>query len=75
MKIRVFENEGIESFRKYQLENEEQLLKPGGFYLVQSLLQLKNKIAEKKNCRSSSNVSLTAEATGVRVLKTIQNTI
>lgn len=67
----VFENEGIEAFRKYQLENEEQLLKPGtAFYLVQSLLQL-NKIAEKKIVEVVV-MSRNSPETGVRVLNSIQ---
>jgi 5'-nucleotidase len=67
----VFENEGIESFRKYQLENEEQLLKPGtAFYLVQSLLQL-NKIANKKIVEVVV-MSRNSPETGVRVLNSIQ---
>jgi len=67
----VFENEGIEAFRKYQLENEEQLLKPGtAFYLVQSLLQL-NKIANKKIVEVVV-MSRNSPETGVRVLNSIQ---
>jgi 5'-nucleotidase len=67
----VFENEGIEAFRKYQLENEEELLKPGtAFYLVQSLLQL-NKIANKKIVEVVV-MSRNSPETGVRVLNSIQ---
>ena len=40
----VFDKEGIEGFRKYQLEHENEILKQGtAFPLIQSLLQL-NKI-------------------------------
>ena len=67
----VFENEGIEAFRKHQLDNEEQLLKPGtAFYLVQSLLQL-NKIANKKIVEVVV-MSRNSPETGVRVLNSIQ---
>jgi 5'-nucleotidase len=67
----VFENEGIEAFRKYQLKNEEELLKPGtAFYLVQSLLQL-NKIANKKIVEVVV-MSRNSPETGVRVLNSIQ---
>lgn len=67
----VFENEGIEAFRKYQLENEEELLQPGtAFYLVQSLLQL-NKIANKKIVEVVV-MSRNSPETGVRVLNSIQ---
>ena len=42
---KVFEEEGIEAFRKYQLDNENELLEAGtAFYLVRSLLEL-NKIS------------------------------
>jgi 5'-nucleotidase len=44
----IFQNKGITAFRKYQLDNEEEILEPGtAFYLVKSLLKL-NKIANKK---------------------------
>jgi 5'-nucleotidase len=67
----VFENQGIEAFRKFQLENEEELLEPGAaFYLVQSLLQL-NKIADKKIVEVVV-MSRNSPETGVRVLNSIQ---
>jgi 5'-nucleotidase len=41
----VFQSEGIEAFRKFELENEDLAVEPGAaFYLVKSLLQL-NSIA------------------------------
>lgn len=67
----VFKKEGIEAFRKYQLENEDELLRPGtAFYLVQSLLQL-NKIADKKIVEVVV-MSRNSPETGVRVLNSIQ---
>ena len=67
----VFEMEGIEAFREYQLKNEEKLLKPGtAFYLVQSLLQL-NKIADKKIVEVVV-MSRNSPETGVRILNSIQ---
>ena len=67
----VYANQGIEAFRKFQLENEEELLEPGAaFYLVQSLLQL-NKIAAKKIVEVVV-MSRNSPETGVRVLNSIQ---
>jgi 5'-nucleotidase len=67
----VYTNQGIESFRKFQLENEEKLLEPGAaFYLVQSLLEL-NKIAAKKIVEVVV-MSRNSPETGVRVLNSIQ---
>ena len=67
----VFEMDGIEAFREYQLKNEEKLLKPGtAFYLVQSLLQL-NKIADKKIVEVVV-MSRNSPETGVRILNSIQ---
>jgi len=67
----VFANQGIEAFRKFQLENEDELLDPGAaFYLVQSLLQL-NKIADKKIVEVVV-MSRNGQETGVRVLNSNQ---
>jgi 5'-nucleotidase len=67
----VFDNEGIEAFRKYQLEKEDDLLDPGtAFYLVQSLLQL-NKQADKQIVEVVV-MSRNSPETGVRVLNSIK---
>lgn len=67
----VFENEGIEAFRKYQLENEDEILQPGtAFYLVKSLLEL-NKIA-KKQIVEVVVMSKNSAETGFRVLNSIE---
>lgn len=67
----VFSNEGIEGFRKYQLENENELLEPGtAFHLVQSLLQL-NKQANKPIVEVVV-MSRNSPETGVRVLNSIK---
>lgn len=68
----VFDNEGIEGFRKYQLEHENEILKEGtAFPLIQSLLQL-NKIA-KKPIIEVVVMSRNSPETGVRVLKAIKH--
>lgn len=67
----VFNNEGIEAFRKYQLEREDELLKPGtAFYLVKSLLEL-NKIAAKQIVEVVV-MSKNSPETGFRVLNSIE---
>lgn len=67
----VYKNQGIEAFRKFQLENEEELLEPGAaFYLIQSLLEL-NKIADKKIVEVVV-MSRNSPETGARVLNSIQ---
>lgn len=68
----VFDDEGIEGFRKYQLEHENEILKHGtAFPLIQSLLQL-NKI-EKKPIIEVVVMSRNSPETGVRVLKAIKH--
>lgn len=68
---KVFDREGIEGFRKYQLENEDKLLEPGtAFHLVQSLLQLNNQ-AEKQIVEVVV-MSRNSPETGVRVLNSIK---
>ena len=37
----IFEEKGLNAYRKYQIEHEKDILKPGsGFELIQSLLSL-----------------------------------
>jgi len=66
----IFEKEGIKGYRKYQLKNEEILLKEGtAFALVKSLLGL-NKIAEKRIVEIVV-MSRNSPETGVRMLNSI----
>lgn len=67
----VFQNEGIDAFRKFQLENEDRSLEPGtAFYLIESLLQL-NTIA-KKQIVEVVVMSRNSPETGMRVLNSIE---
>ncbi len=67
----VFDNEGIEGYRRFQLENENTPLSPGtAFYLVQSLLEL-NKQANK-NIVEVIVMSRNSPETGVRILNSIK---
>jgi 5'-nucleotidase len=66
----IFQNQGIAAFRKYQLDNEDEILEPGtAFYLVKSLLEL-NKIANKKIVEVVI-MSRNSPETGFRVLNSI----
>ena len=45
----LFEKEGVESYRDYQIQHENEILKPGpGFSLVKALLELNNLTGEKE---------------------------
>lgn len=45
---KVFENEGLDAYREYQIEHEEDILKPGsGFSLVKNLLDINIKTNTK----------------------------
>lgn len=67
----VFDKEGIQGFRKYQLEHENETLKPGtAFPLIQSLLQLNSQAS--KQIIEVVVMSRNSPETGVRVLKSIK---
>ncbi|MCB0536396.1 MAG: 5'-nucleotidase [Bacteroidetes bacterium] len=69
---KVFEEQGIEGFRKYQAEKEDEILEPGtAFYLVKSLLELNNQ-ANKKIVEVVV-MSKNSPETGVRVLNSIKH--
>ena len=43
----VYQNEGLEAYRRYQIEHEEQVLVPGeGFLLVKKLLSLNDQLGD-----------------------------
>jgi len=67
----VFNTEGIEGFRKYQLEHENEVLKQGtAFPLIKNLLEL-NELA-KQSIIEVVIMSRNSPETGVRVLKAIK---
>jgi 5'-nucleotidase len=67
----VFNEQGIEAFRIYQLQHENEILAPGtAFYLIQSLLEL-NKIA-KKQIVEVVVMSRNSPETGMRILNSIE---
>src|SRR6266536_436144 len=67
----VFEKEGIQGYRKYQLENEIEPLDPGKrIQLVESLLQLNNQASKK--IVEVIIMSRNSPETGVRILNSIR---
>ncbi|MBP8792337.1 MAG: 5'-nucleotidase [Lutibacter sp.] len=67
----VFDKKGIEEYRKFQQENEDEPLKPGtAFYLVKSLLELNNQ-ADKRIVEVIV-MSRNSPETGVRMLNSIK---
>ena len=67
----IYEKEGVDAFRNYQLEHENEPLEPGtAFHLVKNLLQL-NQLA-KKQVVEIVVMSRNSPETGVRVLHSLQ---
>lgn len=67
----IFEKEGIEGYRKFQLEHENDPLQPGtAFYLVQSLLQLNEEA--KRQIVEVVIMSRNSPETGVRVMNSLK---
>lgn len=68
----IFDSKGIEGYRKFQQENEDEPLKPGtAFYLVKSLLELNNQ-ADKRIVEVVV-MSRNSPETGVRMLNSIKS--
>lgn len=69
---KIFNDEGMSSYRKFQQNHENDILAPGtAFYLVQSLLHL-NDIA-KKRIVEVIVMSRNSPETGVRVMNSVRN--
>ncbi|KGO87736.1 5'-nucleotidase [Flavobacterium rivuli WB 3.3-2 = DSM 21788] len=69
---KIFDNEGITSYRDYQQLHENDVLQPGtAFHLVQSLLHL-NKDA-KKRIVEVIVMSRNSPETGVRIMNSVQH--
>lgn len=67
---KIFETEGIKGYRKYQLEHENELLKPGtAFHLIQSLLYLNAEA--KKRIVEVVVMSRNSPETGVRIMNSV----
>jgi len=67
----IFDEGGIEGYRKYQLEHENEPLQPGSaFYLVKSLLELNNQV--DKEIVEVIVMSRNSPETGVRILNSLK---
>lgn len=67
----IFETQGLEAYCKYQVEHEQDILKPGpGFRLIKSLLKL-NEYVEGKSLVEVIIMSRNSPDTSLRVFNTI----
>ncbi len=70
---RVFEEEGVAAYRKYQIDREEEVLAPGdAFSLVRKLLRLNALLAERQPVEVILLSRNTAD-TGLRIFNSIQH--
>lgn len=68
---RIYENEGVEAYRQYQIEHEEEILAPGDAYpLVEKLLSLNRTLGQARV--EVILVSRNSADTGLRVFNSIQ---
>ena len=68
---KIFQDQGIEAYRAFQQEKEDQALNPGtAFYLVKSLLELNNQASER--IVEVIVMSRNSPETGVRMLNSIR---
>lgn len=69
----IFENQGLEAYCRYQIEHEQDILKPGpGFRLIESLLRL-NRYSEKGNLVEVIIMSRNSPDTSLRVFNAIEH--
>ncbi len=67
----IFETKGVEAYRQYQLEHEQEILKPGpGFTLIKSLLNL-NKLSNQKQRVEVIVMSRNSADTSLRVFNSL----
>lgn len=68
----IFEREGLEAYRSYQMEHEHTVLKPGpGFGLIQSLLDL-NRLSERGERVEVIIMSRNSPDTSLRVFHSLE---
>ncbi len=69
----IFESNGVEAYCRYQVEHEDEILKPGpGFPLVQALLNL-NHLPGRENCVEVIIMSRNSPDTSLRVFNAIKH--
>lgn len=67
----IFETDGVEAYCRYQVEHEDEILKPGpGFPLIKALLDLNN-LPGKENCVEVIIMSRNSPDTSLRVFNAI----
>ena len=67
----IYQNEGLEAYRHYQIEREDQVLEPGeGFLLVKKLLSLNDKLGDSPV--EVILLSRNSADTGLRVFNSIE---
>ena len=67
----IYQNEGLEAYRRYQIQHEEQVLEPGeGFLLVKKLLSLNDEIGDSPV--EVILLSRNSADTGLRVFNSIE---
>lgn len=71
---RIYEEQGIEAYRAFQLENEREILKPGAaFSLVQKFLKLNEGCAEKNTLVEVLLLSRNTADTGLRIFHSLNH--
>ncbi len=69
----IFESDGVEAYCRYQVEHEDEILKPGpGFPLIRALLNLNN-LPGKEGSVEVIIMSRNSPDTSLRVFKTIEH--
>lgn len=69
----IFEADGVEAYCRYQVEHEDEILKPGpGFPLINALLNL-NKLPGKEGCVEVIIMSRNSPDTSLRVFNAIKH--
>lgn len=67
----IFEKDGVEAYCRYQVEHEDEILKPGpGFPLIKALLNLNN-LPGKEGCVEVIIMSRNSPDTSLRVFNAI----
>lgn len=70
---RVFEEEGVEAYQKYQIDNENEILEPGAaFPLVKKLLGIKNPLTSERMVEVIL-LSRNSADSGLRIFNSIQH--
>jgi 5'-nucleotidase len=73
MENAIFEKEGAEAYEKYQIEHEEEVLKPGpGFPLVQAILKLNSTIKERRKAEVVI-ISRAGPSVALRIMNSIKH--